>query len=69
MFLFAPGTLEKLYDYMENNPDVGNVMPKIIYPNGDLQYLCKLLPTPMDWIGRMFYSFLKSIKKRRIDKI
>lgn len=64
---FAPGTLEKLYDYMENNPDVGNVMPKIIYPNGDLQYLCKLLPTPMDWIGRMFIPF-KSIKKRINDK-
>ena len=64
---FAPGTLEKLYDYIENNPDVGNVMPKIIYPNGDLQYLCKLLPTPMDWIGRMFIPF-KSIKKRINDK-
>ncbi len=64
---FAPGTLEKLYDYMENNPDVGNVMPKIIYPNGDLQYLCKLLPTPMDWIGRMFIPF-KSIKERINDK-
>ncbi|MCR6507754.1 glycosyltransferase family 2 protein [Bacteroides sp. KH569_7] len=64
---FAPGTLEKLYDYMENNSDVGNVMPKIIYPNGDLQYLCKLLPTPMDWIGRMFIPF-KSIKRRINDK-
>lgn len=64
---FALGTLEKLYDYMEHNLDVGNVMPKIIYPNGDLQYLCKLLPTPMDWIGRMFIPF-KSIKRRINDR-
>ena len=64
---FEPGTLEKLYDYMEANSDVGNVMPRIIYPNGELQYLCKLLPTPMDWIGRMFIPF-KSIKKRINDK-
>lgn len=64
---FALGTLEKLYDYMERNLDVGNVMPKIIYPNGDLQYLCKLLPTPMDWIGRMFIPF-KSIKRRINDR-
>lgn len=64
---FALGTLEKLYDYMERNFDVGNVMPKIIYPNGDLQYLCKLLPTPMDWIGRMFIPF-KSIKRRINDR-
>lgn len=54
---FRKGTLEKLYRYMEENPDVGNVMPRIVYPNGDLQYLCKLLPTPMDWIGRMFIPF------------
>ena len=55
-----------LYEYMQANPDVGNVLPKVIYPNGDLQYLCKLLPTPMDWIGRMFIPF-KSIKKRIND--
>ena len=38
---FKKGTIEKLYDFMENNPDIGLVMPKILYPNGSLQYLCK----------------------------
>lgn len=60
---FEKGTLEKLYDYMENNLDVGNVMPKVIFPNGELQYLCKLLPTPQDWIVRMFIP-IKKIKER-----
>lgn len=60
---FEKGTLEKLYDYMESNLNVGNVMPKIIYPNGELQYLCKLLPTPMDWIIRMFLP-IKSIRNK-----
>lgn len=60
---FDAGTLESLFDYMEARVDVGNVMPRIIYPNGELQYLCKLLPTPMDWIGRMFIPF-KGIKKK-----
>lgn len=60
---FETGALEKLYDYMKTNPDVGNVMPKIVYPNGDLQYLCKLLPTPKDWIIRMFLP-IKSLKNR-----
>lgn len=55
--------LEVLYDYMEKNEDVGNVMPRIIYPNGNLQYLCKLLPTPLDWIGRMFIP-IRSIKNK-----
>ena len=56
---FKEGTIECLYEFMEENPDVGNCMPRIIYPNGDLQYLCKLLPTPRDWIIRMFLPFNK----------
>ena len=63
---FKEGTLERLYDYMESNSDIGNVMPRIVYPNGELQYLCKLLPTPMDWIGRMFIPF-SSIKEKIND--
>lgn len=60
---FGPEVLDTLYRYMENNPDVGNVMPKVIYPTGELQYLCKLLPTPIDWIGRMFIP-LKSFRDK-----
>lgn len=63
---FEEGVIETLHKYMQANPDVGNVLPKVTYPNGDLQYLCKLLPTPMDWIGRMFIPF-KSIQKRIND--
>lgn len=44
----------ELARYMDENPDVGQVMPKIVYPDGSTQYLCKLLPTPMDLIGRRF---------------
>lgn len=58
---FERGTVETLVEYMDNNNDVGNVMPKVIYPDGSIQYLCKLLPTPMDWIGRMFLP-IKSLK-------
>lgn len=44
----------EMESFMDKNPDVGQVMPKIIYPNGNTQYLCKLLPTPMDLLGRRF---------------
>ena len=57
--IIEKGTLEKLTDYMEQHPDVGNVMPKITYPNGELQYLCKLLPRPIDLIFRRFLPFKK----------
>ena len=53
------GTLEKLTHYMNHHPEVGNIMPKIIYPNGQLQYLCKLLPSPLDLIFRRFIPFKK----------
>jgi len=53
--LFFEGeVVDKLYEYMSAYQDVGNIMPKILYPNGDNQYLAKMLPTPLDWILRRF---------------
>lgn len=49
--------IDELEKFMDNNPDCGQVMPKILYPNGDIQYLCKLLPTPMNLLGRRFMPF------------
>lgn len=61
---FKPGTLEKLIGYMEANPQIGNLMPKTLYSDGTIQYLCKLLPTPYDWIGRRFNPFKKMVHNR-----
>lgn len=61
---FKNGVIESLTQYMDNHTDVGQVMPKIIYPNGELQYLCKLLPTPMDLIGRRFVPIKSYVEKR-----
>ena len=53
--LFFEGeVIDDIYNYMNKNSDVGNRMPKILYPNGDNQYLAKLLPTPSDWLLRRF---------------
>lgn len=46
--------IDRLCCFMESRQDVGQLMPKVVYPNGELQYLCKLLPTPMDVFGRRF---------------
>ena len=46
---------------MENNPDVGQLMPKVTHPDGEVQYLCKLLPTPYDLLVRRFIP-IKKIK-------
>ena len=59
--------IEALVEYMDSHPDCGLVMPKVLYPGGDLQYLCKLLPTPMNLFGRRFLPF-KNIQRRMDEK-
>lgn len=49
---FNKGELEKLFDFMEKNPDIGLSMPKVLYPDSSLQYLCRLLPSPYDMLLR-----------------
>jgi len=39
-------------------------MPKVLYPDGSLQYLCKLLPRPYELLIRRF-----SLWRRRIEKV
>lgn len=52
-----------MIEYMENHEDVGQLMPKILYPNGDIQYLCKLLPSPTDLFLRRFVPIESLVKK------
>ncbi|MBC5774892.1 glycosyltransferase family 2 protein [Pontibacter sp. KCTC 32443] len=54
---FEPGTLERLYEFMTQHTAVGLVMPKVLYPDGEVQYLCKLLPTPLQFIERRFMKW------------
>jgi GT2 family glycosyltransferase len=63
---FESGVLETLYNYMEKNKNVGQIMPKVLYPDGTIQYLCKLLPTPFDLFGRRFFNI--GLFKKYIDK-
>lgn len=53
---FGEGVLEKIFHFMENNPKVGQLLPKVLYKEGHIQKLCKLLPTPYDLIGRRFFK-------------
>lgn len=51
---WAGNVIEQLRNYLDENNDVGQIMPKVFYPDGRLQYLCKLVPTPMDLIFKRF---------------
>jgi GT2 family glycosyltransferase len=52
--VFDVDVLGRLADVMDSHPDVGLVMPKVLYPDGSNQYLCKLLPAPIDLMLRRF---------------
>lgn len=60
---FDKEVLTTLVAYMERNVNVGLVTPKIFYPNGELQYACKLLPTPADLIFRRFLPPIFSARR------
>lgn len=49
---FESTVLQRLVDYMDAHPSVGHLMPKVLYPNGDIQHLCKNLPRPWHLIVR-----------------
>jgi GT2 family glycosyltransferase len=57
---FQNDVVSKLLSYMEQNPQVGLVMPKVLYPDGRLQHLCKLLPSPVTLFSRRFLKFSPS---------
>jgi len=63
---FDPAILSKIDDFMNNNPEIGLLMPKILYPTGEIQYLCKLIPTPFDLIVRRFLP--KSWTRKRTEQ-
>jgi GT2 family glycosyltransferase len=66
---FDDNTLECIVDYMNNNTQIGQLMPKVLSPNGDIQYLCKVNPTIFDLFVRGFVpKFIKLLLKNRIEK-
>ena len=52
--IIRPEDLTTLLHFIHQHSEIGLVMPKVVYPNGELQYLCKLLPNPWNVFGRRF---------------
>src|SRR5215472_5191354 len=66
---FGPEVVKTLYEFMQHNPEVGLVMPRVLYPDGTEQHLCKLLPTPFDLAARRFGgAFARLLFKSRMDR-
>ncbi len=64
---YSKGVLEDIIDFMDNDSNIGLVMPKILYPDGEIQYLAKLIPSPFIFFARRFIPN-SGLKKRILDK-
>ena len=60
---FREGVIEKLSAFMDQNPCAGQVIPKIVLPNGEIQYVCKLIPSPLDLLFRRFIPAKMNVKR------
>lgn len=63
---FDPGIITGMRKYMDGHPEAGQMMPRVTFPDGGLQYLCKLLPTPMDLFAKRFLP--EAWTRKRMDR-
>lgn len=56
---FEPSIITDMIYRAISDPTIGLIMPKIVYPDGLTQHLCKLLPSPTDLILRRFLPVKK----------
>ena len=63
---FSSDVIPTIWKHMEEHPEVGQIMPKVLFLDGNIQPLAKLLPTPMDMFCRMLlpgWMFTKRNKR------
>ena len=60
---FESDVIDRLCQMFTGDPQLVVAMPKIVYPDGSLQRLCKLLPSPVDLLVRRFLP-LRSLRQK-----
>jgi GT2 family glycosyltransferase len=66
---FGREELKKMICFMAQDELIGQLMPKVVYPDGSVQYLCKLVPTPADLFARRFaFGPLKEAVRLRAER-
>jgi GT2 family glycosyltransferase len=66
---FPPETLPSLMDFLRERPDAGLASPRVLFPNGQLQHLCKRYPSLLVLFGRRFLPRgLHFLLERRLEQ-
>ncbi|KEY57816.1 glycosyltransferase [Serratia sp. DD3] len=63
---FDVGTVETLYRFAKQNQHAF-LAPNIIYPNGEKQRVCRLLPTPANLLLRRFVPFFAKFFDKKYE--
>jgi len=63
------GTFEVAINYLKNNKNVSLLVPRILNPSGEIQYLCKQNPTLLALLSRRFLiNILKPFWLKKYDQ-
>ena len=67
--LLNQDTIDTLCRFMDEHPDVAIACPKVLHPDGTLQYIAKRRPTLMALVARRIrLPFLKGVEDRYLAK-
>jgi GT2 family glycosyltransferase len=47
------GAISKMTGFMDAHPDVGLCMPKLVGPDGEMQYCCRRSPVVLDYVSQI----------------
>lgn len=61
-------SIQKMVDFMEENPDVGVLGPKLVYPDGTVQDSCRRNMTFSDLIIKRTFLRKLPVLKKRVEK-
>jgi len=59
---FKSEVITNLVKYLDSNPDIGMIMPKVLNLDGSVQFLPKLLPTPFNLLIRIIKPLQRIFK-------
>ena len=62
---FPPDVIGRIVNHMDSNADIGQLIPRTVYPDGREQEVVRMLPTPLDLIFRRFLPDRMTAKRNR----
>ena len=67
--LINENTIKNLCDFMDSHPDAAIACPKVLHPDGSVQYIAKRKPSLMALVSRRIHlPFLKKIEDKYLAK-